>query len=122
MRGRELGDECAFTFSRGRSRGAGLGAPLPISPPKRNDTWKNKRKLWSQKMYKYVRCINLVKPSSLRPFESPCFGVNVGQLKKINDTYSQPRPQGAFPWLSLGEVGCPTSKAREKRPGDEGDV
>ena len=24
---------------------------------------------------------------------------------------SQPRPQGAFPW--------PTSKAREKRPGDE---
>ena len=25
----------------------------------------------------------------------------------------QPRPQGAFPWL------LPTSKAREKRPGDE---
>ena len=31
----------------------------------------------------------------------------------------QPRPQGAFPWLWRFPPPTPTSKAGEKRPGDE---
>ena len=40
--------------------------------------------------------------------------LNMTQEDYLN-WYSQPRPQGAFPWLWIE----PTSKAREKRLGDE---
>ena len=36
-------------------------------------------------------------------------------------TMHQPRPQGAFPWLWRWGGKSPTSKAREKRLGDEVD-
>ena len=41
---------------------------------------------------------------------------SVSMLKLWYNNFGQPRPQGAFPWLWSRR---PTSKAREKRPGDE---